>query len=63
VRLVLGADGSPDSDMALRALAARTWPAGSAVRVITAIDTLMSLSLAFALPLRRSRLAKTDENG
>ena len=51
VRLVLGADGSPDSDMALRSLAGRAWPAGSAVRVVTAIDTLMSLSLAFALSL------------
>ena len=62
VRLVLGADGSPDSDMALRALAARTWPAGSAVRVITAIDTLMSLSLAFALrPPAEAGLPKTDE--
>ena len=48
VRLILGADGSPDSDMALHALAARTWPAGSAVRVITAIDTLLSLSLIFS---------------
>ena len=48
VRLIVGIDGSPDSDMALREVVAREWPTGSAVRLITAIDPLMSVSFALS---------------
>jgi nucleotide-binding universal stress UspA family protein len=37
-RLIIGVDGSLDSDAAVAAVAARTWPAGTEVRAITAID-------------------------
>ena len=47
VRLLIGVDGSPDADAAVRAVAARTWPAGSAVRLVTALDARMSTALAF----------------
>jgi nucleotide-binding universal stress UspA family protein len=48
VRLIVGIDGSPDSDMALREVAARAWPAGSEIRLITVIDSVMSAALAFS---------------
>lgn len=48
VRVVIGYDGSPDAELALRAVAARAWLAGSAIRVVTAIDSLMSVALAFS---------------
>ena len=47
-RLIVGIDGSLDSDMALREVAARAWPVGSAIRLITAIEPLMSVSFAFS---------------
>jgi nucleotide-binding universal stress UspA family protein len=34
VRLIVGVDGSPDSDAAVRAIATRHWPTGSEVRVV-----------------------------
>jgi nucleotide-binding universal stress UspA family protein len=64
VRLVLGIDGSPDSAAAVSAVADRCWPAGSEVRVVTAIDQRLSLSLAYALPVGmwgRSVSAETDD--
>ncbi len=46
VRIIVGWDGSDDAAAALRATGARHWPAGSRVRLVTALD----LSLATALP-------------
>lgn len=37
-RIVLGMDDTPDSLAALDSVAARSWPAGSAVRVVAAIE-------------------------
>jgi nucleotide-binding universal stress UspA family protein len=48
VRLMLGIDGSIGSDLALREVAARRWPAGSAIRVVTALDSLLPVSFALA---------------
>ena len=47
-RLIVGIDGSLDSDMALREVAAREWPVGSTIRLITAIEPLMSVSFALS---------------
>jgi nucleotide-binding universal stress UspA family protein len=40
-------DGSPDAAAAVQAVAARVWPGGSAVRLVTALDIGMSTALAF----------------
>lgn len=50
VRLVIGMDGSPDAEAAVQAVATREWPAGSAVRLVTALDARMCTSLAFMRP-------------
>ena len=47
-RLIVGFDGSPDSNVALEQAGARAWPVGSAIRLITVIDLHMSGSLAFS---------------
>lgn len=47
VRLLIGVDGSPDAATAVQAVAARSWPVGSAVRLVTALDARMSTALAF----------------
>jgi nucleotide-binding universal stress UspA family protein len=41
LRLIVGIDGSPGSEEAVRAVAARTWPAGSEVKVIIVDDPLV----------------------
>lgn len=38
IRLVIGMDDSPDSKLAVGAVAARQWPAGSIVELVTAIE-------------------------
>lgn len=38
IRLVIGVDGTPDSDAAVRCVAGRNWPAGTAVRVVAAVE-------------------------
>lgn len=40
VRIVVGFNGSPDSELAVAAVASRAWPEGSEARVIIARDTL-----------------------
>jgi nucleotide-binding universal stress UspA family protein len=41
VRIIVGIDGSPGSDEAVRAVAAREWPADSEVKVIVVDDPLV----------------------
>lgn len=38
VRLLLGIDGSADADTVVRAVATRSWPSGSAARIVMALD-------------------------
>ena len=50
VRIVAGTDGSPASDEALRAIAARNWPAGSEVKVVLVDDPLTPEFLGKIIP-------------
>ena len=45
VRIVIGVDGSPDADAALDAVAKRSWPEGSEVRVVAALDRAILTAL------------------
>lgn len=38
VRILIGLDGTTSSELAVSAVAARVWPSGSAVRLITVVD-------------------------
>lgn len=38
LRILVGVDGSPDAAAALKAVAARTWPAGTEARAVTVVD-------------------------
>lgn len=44
VRIVIGVDGSPSSYAALDEVASRSWPRGSEVRVVMALDTVIFLT-------------------
>ena len=50
VRIVIGMDGSSDSYAALDEVASRTWPAGSEVRLVVVLDTVMFLTPDAAQP-------------
>jgi nucleotide-binding universal stress UspA family protein len=65
VRLLIGVDGSPDAAAAVQAVAARAWPVGSTVRLVTALDARMRTALAFMhLPGQtKTALHGTDERG
>ena len=45
IRVIVGADGSTDSELALRQVANRLWPVGSQIRVLTVVDSLLASSL------------------
>lgn len=46
VRIIVGIDGSTNSQAALNAVADRTWPKGSEVRLVAALDTVLCLGAA-----------------
>jgi nucleotide-binding universal stress UspA family protein len=50
VRIIVGIDGSPGSEEAVRAVAARTWPAGSEVKVIIVDDPLVPPIIGDIIP-------------
>jgi nucleotide-binding universal stress UspA family protein len=50
VRIIVGTDGSPASDEALRAVAARCWPPQSEIKVIMVDDPLAPEFLAKVIP-------------
>src|SRR5215470_15721861 len=50
VNLLIGIDGSPDATAAVHAVATREWPAGSAARLVTALDARMCTAIAFMNP-------------
>ena len=46
-RIVVGVDGSPGSQVAVRVVAARMWSPGSEVRVVVAYDLPMDVGISF----------------
>jgi nucleotide-binding universal stress UspA family protein len=58
VRILVGVDGLPGAEYAVRAVAARTWPAGSVVRLVAAEDgAVTASSVRAALDLAAGNLA------
>ena len=50
VRVVVGLDGSPGSDAALREVAKRNWPAGTQARVVCVMDDAVAAASTWASP-------------
>ncbi len=65
LRLLVGIDGSCNAEAAAHAVVARAWPAGSTMRLVTALAARMGTALAFMhLPGARSTEARDeDERG
>lgn len=49
-RIIVGVDGSPGSEAAVQAVAARQWPAGSEARVIIVEDPLVPTMMGHLIP-------------
>lgn len=62
VRIVVGIDGSTDSQAALNAVADRSWPKGSEVRLVAALDTVLCLSPASEESPEMKWFEVNDEN-
>lgn len=45
-RIVVAVDGSPDSEEAIRRAAERDWPAGTAIRLLTIVDSRLATALS-----------------
>jgi nucleotide-binding universal stress UspA family protein len=50
VRIIIGLDGSPDAELAMEAVAERTWPAGSEAHLITVLDNRLSILTPSLIP-------------
>jgi nucleotide-binding universal stress UspA family protein len=61
VRIVIGFNGSPDSQLAVAAVASRHWPEGSEALVLTAHDTLGKSMHDFATETLRAASLLTSE--
>lgn len=53
-RLVVGIDGSIDSDMAVYVVAHRQWPVGTEVRLVTSIGPMLSTQSLVSFPEEKS---------
>jgi nucleotide-binding universal stress UspA family protein len=51
VRLLIGVDGSPGAGAAVRAVAARAWPAGSVAHVVAAVDDVVQEVFEYVDPV------------
>ncbi len=60
VRIVLGVDGSPEAEHAVRAVGSRLWPDGTEVRIIAVDDGSSPAKIAHFLPLAAAMIR--DEN-
>jgi nucleotide-binding universal stress UspA family protein len=49
IHVMVGVDGSDDSKQAVKAVAARTWPAGTEARVVSILDSRLTLQTAAAV--------------
>ena len=49
-RIIVGVDGSPGSQVAVKVVAARMWSPGSEVRVVVAYDPIIDVGISFTSP-------------
>jgi nucleotide-binding universal stress UspA family protein len=61
VRIVIGVDGSPDAERAVRAVGSRVWPEGTAVRLVAVDDRVAPAGVAGVLPTAAATIASSNE--
>jgi len=63
LRIMVAVDGSADSKAALRAVAARCWPAGTQFRVVTVIDPRLETAITWPEFLPENFVQTNDASG
>jgi nucleotide-binding universal stress UspA family protein len=61
VRIVIGVDGSPDSNAAIETVSRRIWPKGTEVRLVVVVDTVMAVNPESAEPAVLKWIEVDDE--
>jgi len=60
-KLVIGVDGSTESEQAIRAVGSRVWPYGTEVRIVTIDDTASPGTIAHILPMAAELIGSSKE--
>jgi nucleotide-binding universal stress UspA family protein len=60
-RIIIGVDGSPEAELAIRAVGERVWPDGTEVRIITADNGVSSRRIASILPSAAAMISDRNE--
>ncbi len=62
-RIIIGVDGSPEAERAVRAVGVRVWPDGTGVRIITVDNGVSPKRIARILPTASAMIAGRNEEG
>ena len=60
-RVVIGVDGSTESEQAVRAVGSRVWPHGTEVRIVTVDDSVSTRRIANILPTAAEMIGSSNE--
>jgi nucleotide-binding universal stress UspA family protein len=60
-RIIVGVDGSPGAERAVRAVGERIWPDGTEVRLVIADDRVSPARFAHVLPTAAAQITERDE--
>lgn len=61
-RIIIGVDGSPEAERAIRAVGGRVWPDGTEVRIVTVDDSVSPTRITGILPTAAAMIASSNED-
>ena len=61
-RIIIGVDGSPEAERAIRAVGVRVWPDGTQVRIVTVDNSVSPTRITGILPAAAAMIASSNED-
>lgn len=61
VRIIIGVDGSPDSENAIKSVGSRVWPSGTEVRLVAVNDGTSTATIAPLLPRATNMIREAQQ--
>lgn len=61
-KIMIGVDGSPEAELAVRAVGMRVWPQGTEVRIIAVDDGTSPARISGVLPTAAAMITSSNEN-